>query len=43
MPPDATPNNGNYMVAAYIVAGVIYLLYALSLWVRAGRSNKNSG
>jgi hypothetical protein len=29
------PDNGGYMVAAYIVVGVIYLGYALSLVVRA--------
>lgn len=40
MSPDVTPDNGNYMVAAYIVAGAIYLLYALSLWVRARRELK---
>ena len=33
MPPD----NGSYMIAAYIVVGVIYLGYAISLAVRAGR------
>ena len=31
MPPD----NAGYMVAAYIVAGVVYLGYAVSLWRRA--------
>ena len=31
MPPD----NGRYLVAAYIVAGVIYLGYAGWLWLRA--------
>lgn len=33
MPPD----NVSYMTAAYVVAGVIYLGYAWSLWARAGR------
>jgi hypothetical protein len=40
MSPDVTPVNGQYMEAAYIVAGTIYLLYALSLWVRARRELK---
>lgn len=39
MPPE-TPSNGQYMVAAYIIAGAIYLLYALSLWLRVRRSKK---
>ena len=30
-----TPQNGGYMVAAYVVAAAIYLGYALSLWNRA--------
>jgi hypothetical protein len=33
-----TPQNGGYMVAAYIVASVIYLTYAVSLWLRARRA-----
>ena len=33
-----TPENGGYMMAAYIVAAVIYLTYALSLWVRGRRA-----
>lgn len=32
MPPD----NGAYMIAAYVVAGVVYVGYAWSLWVRSG-------
>jgi hypothetical protein len=39
MPPE-TPDNGQYMVAAYIITGAIYLLFALSLWVRVRRSSK---
>jgi hypothetical protein len=39
MPPE-TPVNGQYMVAAYIVTATIYLLYALSLWIRVRSSNK---
>jgi len=36
-----TPQNGGYMVAAYICAGVIYLSYALALWLRARRAVKS--
>lgn len=32
------PQNGGYMIAAYIVAGLIILGYALSLYLRARRS-----
>ena len=35
-----TPENGGYMMAAYTVAAVIYLSYALSLWVRARKAMK---
>ncbi len=35
MPPSATPQNGGYMVAAYIITAVIYTVYTISLWVRA--------
>lgn len=41
MPPE-TPDNGGYMVAAYLVAGGIYLMYALSLWIRARRELKKN-
>jgi hypothetical protein len=37
MPADGMPANGGYMVAAYTVAAVIYLGYALSLWRRGRR------
>ncbi len=40
MSPDVTPDNGNYMVAAYIIGGAIYLLYALSLFLRARKELK---
>ncbi|MEO6067264.1 MAG: hypothetical protein ABJB33_00435 [Gemmatimonadota bacterium] len=30
-----TPQNGQFMVAAYIVAAVIYLSYSLTLYLRA--------
>ncbi len=32
------PENGGYMIAAYIVVGVILIGYALSLYLRARRS-----
>ena len=32
------PQNGGFMIAAYIVAGVILIGYALSLYLRARRS-----
>lgn len=41
MTPDLTPSNGQYMVAAYVVAGAVYLLYSLSLWIRARRELRN--
>jgi hypothetical protein len=31
------PNNGNYMIAAYIVATIIILGYTISLWRRSGK------
>jgi hypothetical protein len=31
------PDNVNYMIAAYIVATVIILGYAVSLWRRSGK------
>jgi hypothetical protein len=37
LPPE-TPSNGEYMAAAYIITAAIYLLYALSLWIRVRRS-----
>ncbi len=33
-----TPQNGQYMVAAYTVAAVIYLTYSLTLWLRARKA-----
>lgn len=33
--PFETPQNGGFLVAAYVVAGVIYLAYAVTLWIRA--------
>lgn len=32
--PFETPQNGGYLVAAYVVAAVIYLVYVASLWAR---------
>lgn len=40
--PFETPQNGAFMVAAYIVAAVIYLGYALSLWRRARRALRDA-
>ncbi len=34
------PENGQYMVAAYIVTGCIYLAYAVSLMVRGRRERQ---
>ena len=31
------PNNGNYMIAAYIVATIVILGYTVSLWRRSGK------
>lgn len=36
-----TPDNGAYFVAAYVAAGAIYLLYAVSLWWRTSRQRKS--
>ncbi len=32
------PSNGGYMIAAYIVAAVIYLGYTVRLWQRTRRA-----
>lgn len=32
------PHNESYMIAAYVVAGVIILIYAVTLW-RRGRDS----
>jgi hypothetical protein len=34
------PENGQYLVAAYIVAGIIYIAYSVSLFVRASRQRR---
>jgi hypothetical protein len=31
------PDNGRYMIAAYIVATIIILGYAISLWSRSSK------
>jgi hypothetical protein len=36
--PETVPQNGSYMIAAYILVGVILVGYALSLYLRARRS-----
>jgi len=41
--PFETPQNGGFLVAAYVVAAVIYLGYAVSLWARARRSLREAG
>lgn len=35
------PQNGGYMVAAYVVTAVIYVAYAVSLVVRVRRMKKS--
>jgi uncharacterized membrane protein YczE len=36
--PDTVPQNAGYMIAAYILVGVILVGYAVSLYLRARRS-----
>jgi uncharacterized membrane protein YczE len=36
--PETVPQNGSYMIAAYILVGVILIGYAVSLYLRARRS-----
>ena len=38
-----TPQNGQYMTAAYIIAAVIYLTYSVTLWLRARKALKGGG
>jgi hypothetical protein len=33
-----TPANGQYMVAAYIIAAVIYVTYSAALWWRGKKA-----
>jgi type VI protein secretion system component VasF len=41
--PFETPQNGGFLLAAYVVAAVIYLGYTLSLWVRTRRALREAG
>jgi len=41
--PFETPQNGGFLAAAYIVAGVIYLTYATTLFLRARRAIQEAG
>jgi hypothetical protein len=36
--PETVPQNGGYMIAAYVLVGVILIGYALSLYLRTRRS-----
>jgi hypothetical protein len=40
--PFETPQNGGFLVAAYVVAAVIYLAYAGTLFLRAGRAMREA-
>jgi hypothetical protein len=35
------PQNGGYLVAAYVITTVILVGYFVALWSRAGRGKKN--
>lgn len=35
------PDNGSYMVAAYIIAAVFLLSYSVSLWVRVKKLERD--
>jgi hypothetical protein len=41
MTPDAIPETGGYMVAAYIVAAAILLAYTIVLWRRGSAKSKS--
>ena len=41
--PFETPQNGGFLVAAYVVTAVIYVAYAVSLWGRASRALRDAG
>lgn len=41
--PFETPQNGGFLVAAYVVAAVIYLAYAVSLWARSSQALREAG
>lgn len=36
--PFETPQNGGFLLAAYVAAATIYLTYAVTLWLRATRA-----
>ena len=41
--PFETPQNGGFLVAAYVVAAVIYLAYAVQLFMRVRRAMRAAG
>jgi hypothetical protein len=41
--PFETPQNGGFLTAAYVVAAVIYLVYAVTLFVRARKALAAAG
>jgi hypothetical protein len=41
--PFETPQNGGFLAAAYVVAAVIYVAYATSLFLRARRAMRQAG
>jgi hypothetical protein len=41
--PFETPQNGEFLVAAYVVAAVIYVAYAASLWARTSHALREAG
>ena len=41
--PFETPQNGGFLTAAYVVAAVIYLVYAVTLFVRSGAALRAAG
>jgi hypothetical protein len=38
-----TPRNRGYMVAAYLIAGIVYFSYAVSLMLRARQASRATG
>jgi hypothetical protein len=40
--PETVPQNGGFMMAAYIVAAVILVAYTVILWRRGSRSRPRS-
>ena len=37
---DDLPQNGGYMIAAYVVASAFYLIYTIALFRRSARVNR---